>query len=85
MPQHWEGCTLCFGITSSDIYCLHMQADMYFVSSVKIEISTSIVLHHNQADLKIILLCSGIPRFERLLPTTHGKVQGESYACLPAS
>lgn len=25
MPQHWEGCTLCFGITPSDIYCLHMQ------------------------------------------------------------
>lgn len=25
MPQHWEGCTLCFGITSSDIYCLRVQ------------------------------------------------------------
>lgn len=59
--------------------------DTYFVSSVKIEISTSIVLDHNQTDLQIILLCSGIPRFERLLPMAHGKVRGESYACLPAS
>lgn len=52
---------------------------MYFVSSVKIEISTSIVLDHNQADLRIILLCFGILRFERLLPMTYGKVLGKSF------